>query len=69
MCFSATASFSAGAVLLGLGTLTGKSARHQHEQPLTTIPLLLEPGVCPGQDMAHILTVSLSFWRKACATY
>jgi len=40
MCFSATASFSAGAVLLGLGTLTLRSARHPRELPFAAIPLL-----------------------------
>ena len=40
MCFSATASFSAGAVLLGVGTLTLKSARRPPELPFAAIPLL-----------------------------
>jgi len=40
MCFSTTASFSAGAVLLGLGTLTLKSARRSRELPFAAIPLL-----------------------------
>ena len=40
MCFSATASFSAGVVLLGLGALTLKSARRPRELPLAAIPLL-----------------------------
>lgn len=40
MCFSATASFSAGAVLLGLGTLTLKSARRPRELLYAAIPLL-----------------------------
>jgi hypothetical protein len=40
MCFSATASFSAGAVLLGLGTLTLKSARSPRERIFAAIPLL-----------------------------
>ena len=40
MCFSATASFSAGAVLLGVGVLTLKSVRHPREWLLATIPLL-----------------------------
>ena len=40
MCFSATASFSAGAILLGLGTLTLKSARRPRELVLAAIPLL-----------------------------
>ena len=40
MCFSATASFSAGAVLLGLGTLTLKSANRPRELPFAAIPLL-----------------------------
>ena len=40
MCFSATASFSAGAFLLGLGTLTLKSVREPRELPLAAIPLL-----------------------------
>ena len=40
MCFSATASFSAGAILLGLGALTLKSARCPRELPFAAIPLL-----------------------------
>ncbi len=40
MCFSATASFSAGAFLLGLGTLTLRSARHPRERAFAAIPLL-----------------------------
>ena len=40
MCFSATASFSAGVVLLGLGTLTLKSAKRPRELPFAAIPLL-----------------------------
>ena len=40
MCFSATASFSAGVVLAGLGTLTLKAAQHRRELPLAAIPLL-----------------------------
>ena len=40
MCFSATASFSAGAVLLGLGTLTLKSANRPRELLFAAIPLL-----------------------------
>ena len=40
MCFSATASFSAGAFLLGVGTLTLKSARRPRELPYAAIPLL-----------------------------
>ena len=43
MCFSATASFSAGALLLGLGTLTLRSAlatRQRRALPFAAIPLL-----------------------------
>ena len=40
MCFSATASFSAGVVLLGIGTLTLKSARRPRELLFAAIPLL-----------------------------
>ena len=43
MCFSATASFSAGVVLLGLGTLTLRSARFSAQRralPFAAIPLL-----------------------------
>jgi len=40
MCFSATASFSAGTILLGLGTLTLKSARRPRELAFAAIPLL-----------------------------
>ena len=40
MCFSATASFTAGVLLLGIGTLTLKSARLPRELPFAAIPLL-----------------------------
>ena len=43
MCFSATASFSAGALLLGIGTLTLRSAlatRQRHALPFAAIPML-----------------------------
>lgn len=45
MCFSATASFSAGTILLGIGVLTIRaarhaSARHARELPFAAIPLL-----------------------------
>jgi hypothetical protein len=43
MCFSATASFSAGALLLGIGTLTLRSAlatRRRRALPFAAIPLL-----------------------------
>ncbi len=43
MCFSATVSFSAGAVLLGIGTLTLRSAMAAHQRralPFAAIPLL-----------------------------
>ena len=40
MCFSPTASFSAGAILLGFGALTLKSARRPRELPFAGIPLL-----------------------------
>ena len=40
MCFSATASFAAGTVLLGLGALTLKAARRRRELPFAAIPLL-----------------------------
>ena len=43
MCFSATASFSAGALLLGIGTLTLRSAMATHQRsalPFAAIPLL-----------------------------
>ena len=40
MCFSATASFSAGGVLLGLGMLTLKLASRPRELPFAAIPRL-----------------------------
>ena len=40
MCFSATASFSAGALLIVIGTLTLKSARRPRELAFAAIPLL-----------------------------
>lgn len=40
MCFSATASFSAGVILLGVGVLAVRAARSPRELPLAAIPLL-----------------------------
>lgn len=40
MCFSATASFSAGTVLLAIGTVTLRVARWPTERPYAAIPLL-----------------------------
>ena len=40
MCFSATASFSAGAVLLGIGSLTLRSANRPRELAFAAIPML-----------------------------
>jgi hypothetical protein len=40
MCFSATASFTAGILLLGAGIVAVKSARSPRELPLAAIPLL-----------------------------
>ena len=40
MCFSATASFSAATVLVGVGALTLKSARRPRELPFAAIPML-----------------------------
>lgn len=40
MCFSASASFTAAALLLGLGTLTWRAARRPCERPFAAIPLL-----------------------------
>jgi hypothetical protein len=40
MCFSATASFTAGAALLAVGALTLKSARYSRELPFAAIPFL-----------------------------
>ena len=40
MCFSATASFSAGVVLLGVSVVTLRAAQRPREMPLASIPLL-----------------------------
>ncbi|WP_454909472.1 DUF6629 family protein [Variovorax gossypii] len=40
MCYSATASFSAGVLLLGVGALTLASARRPREWPFAAIPLM-----------------------------
>lgn len=40
MCFSATASFAAGAFLLGVGAMTMKAARTPRQVPFAAIPLL-----------------------------
>lgn len=57
MCFSATASFSAGALLLGLGSLTLKSARHPRELPFAAIP----PLFAIQQLSEGVLVVSLGY--------
>ena len=41
MCFSATASFTAGALPLGIGTLTLMSAKRVRQWPIASVPLLL----------------------------
>ncbi|MDD3762906.1 MAG: DUF6629 family protein [Pseudomonadota bacterium] len=40
MCFSAAASFTAGAALLGIGAATLRAARQPRERPFAAIPLL-----------------------------
>lgn len=40
MCFSATASFAAGAFLLGVGTITWRAASAPNERPFAAIPLV-----------------------------
>lgn len=40
MCFSATASFTVGAFLLGVGTMTVKASRSVRQLPFAAIPLL-----------------------------
>ena len=40
MCFSASASFSAGVALLGVSVLTLRATRAPRELPLAAIPLL-----------------------------
>lgn len=40
MCFSASASFVASSMLLGVGTLTWRAARRPGERPFAAIPLL-----------------------------
>ncbi len=40
MCFSASASFTASAILLGIGTVTMRRARTRRELPYAAIPLL-----------------------------
>ncbi len=40
MCFSATASFSAGVVLSAVGLVTLKHSQNNHERPFAAIPLL-----------------------------
>lgn len=55
MCFSATASFAAGGFLLGLGTLTLKSARGRREDPLRRHTFAVrDPAVDRRRDMAHL---------------
>ena len=40
MCFSATASFTAGTLVLGIGAVTMKSVRKPGELPYAAIPML-----------------------------
>ncbi|WP_293678639.1 DUF6629 family protein [uncultured Phenylobacterium sp.] len=40
MCFSATASFSAGAALLVIGTVTARRAQRPRKLPFALIPVL-----------------------------
>ena len=54
MCFSATASFSAGAFLVGVGTLTLKSARRPRELALAAIPLLFAIQQLSEGVMTHV---------------
>jgi hypothetical protein len=68
MCFSATASFTAGTVLLGLGALTFKSARNTRELPFAAIPFLFaiqqlsEGGIwMTVGDGASLLNVVLTY--------
>ena len=56
MCFSATASFTAGALLAGVGAVTLRSARRQAEIPYASIPLLF--GVQQVIEGALWLTVT-----------
>ncbi|WP_199120261.1 DUF6629 family protein [Pedobacter sp. ASV28] len=63
MCFSATASFSAGAVLTVIGIVSLKKVQHRSQLPFASIPLIfaaqqIAEGVLwlalPGTDTYHI---------------
>lgn len=63
MCFSATASFTAGAFLLGAGTVAQRLVRAPEERPFAAIPLLFAL-----QQLSEGL-IWLSFgWDRAAAT-
>jgi hypothetical protein len=51
MCFSATASFSAAAVMGGIGALTVRSAAAKHDRRI--LPLALFPVLFATQQMAE----------------
>ena len=56
MCFSATASFTAGAILVGIGTLTLRRATRRSELPYAAIPMLF--GVQQLVEGSLWLTIS-----------
>ena len=68
MCFSATASFSAGVVLVGVGTLTLRAVRHPRELLLAFIPLLF--GI--QQLIEGVIWLTFSYqapWLNAVMTH
>ena len=76
MCFSATASFSASAVLLGIGTLTLRSARRPRELPFAAATMtlfLVSTALSPVLSTHRLLRVfgvlALSSFAAAYAFY
>lgn len=62
MCFSATASFSAGAVLLGIGALTLKAADRPREWALAAIPLLSSHRTVQLFGVVAVLSFAAAYW-------
>ena len=68
MCFSATASFTAGLFLAGIAVVTLKSVRQTHELPIAAIPLLF--GIQQLSEGVIWLTFGLDALRlKAVMTH
>jgi hypothetical protein len=68
MCFSATASFSAGVILIGVGALTLRAVRHPRELPLASISLFF--GI--QQSIEGVIWLTFSYqapWLNGVLTH